>query len=267
MSKLVAIFWKDLLSATSYRLGFLLQFVGPLFMIVGFFFLSRLMEGTSPAGLQRYGGDYFSFALIGIIFATYTGVFLSTVVSTIRAGQMLGTLEMVLATQTSLFTYVIGSSLYALLRGSITLLVFLALGAIAFRVDFGDANLLAGAVVLVLSLASVLGLGIISGSLILIFKRGDPLSLAVNAGVFVLSGVVYPVDVLPGWLQAGAMALPHTYALEAWRLALLQGASLTQLVPEVVTLFFFGTAILLLATVFFRFSLHRAKIEGSFVQY
>lgn len=265
--KLVAIFWKDLLSASSYRLGFLLQFVGPLFMIVSFFFLSRLLDGASLAGLNRYGGDYFSFVLTGIVFATYTSIVLSTVVSTIRGGQLLGTLELVLTTQTSLTTYLMGSSLYALLRGTIITLIFLALGALAFNVDFEGANVLASVLALALSLVSVLGLGIMSGSFVLAYKQGDPLSVSVSAGVFLLSGVVYPVEVLPGWLQTGAWALPHTHALEALRLALLQGASLSQLAPQLITVAGLGGGILLASLMFFKYALHRARMEGSFTQY
>jgi ABC-2 type transport system permease protein len=266
-SKFVAIFWKDVLSATSYRLGFLLQLVGPLFMIVSFFFLSRLLDGASLAGLNRYGGGYFPFVLTGIVFATYTSIFLSTIVSTIRGGQMLGTLELVLTTQTGLTTYLVGSSLYALLRGTIISVIFLGLGALAFGVDFENANAVAGVLALALSLVSVLGLGIMSGSFVLVYKQGDPLSVLVSAGVFLMSGVVYPVEVLPGWLQTGAWALPHTHALEALRLALLQGASVSQLAPQLITLASLGLGILLAGLMFFKYALYRARMEGSFTQY
>jgi ABC-2 type transport system permease protein len=265
--KLAAIFWKDLLSSTSYRLSFVLQFVTPLFMILSFYFLSRLVDGTSLEGLQPYGGDYFSFALVGIVFMTYTGLFLGTVVSTIRTGQTLGTLELVLTTQTSLPTYLLGSSLYALLRGTVMMGAFLLLGTLVFGVDFQGANYFAAILVMVLGLLTVLGLGILSGSFILVFKQGDPFSMAVSAGVFLLSGVVYPVSVLPGWLQAGSWVLPHTHALEALRLALLQGASIAQLAPQLLVLALFGSGILLAGLILFSHAFHRARVEGSFTQY
>lgn len=267
LGKLLAILHKDILFATSYRLGFAIQLVGPFFLIVSFFFLSRLVEGSSLVSLERYGGDYFSFALIGLAFATYTGIFLGTVVATIRSGQTLGTLEIVLTTQTSLTTYLVGSSLYGLLRGSIMVIIFLGIATMVFGADFGNANWPAAGLVVLLSAGMVLGLGIISGGLILLFKQGDPLSMAVNAGVFLVSGVVYPVDVLPAWLKVTSLALPHTYALEALRLAMLQGASTVQLAPQIIPLFMFSLGIFLFSLVFFKYSQQRARVEGSFSQY
>ena len=262
-----AIFWRDLLSATSYRLGFVLQFVAPLFMIISFFFLSKLLGQARLPGLDRYGGDYFSFALVGMVFATYTGIFLSAVVTTIRQGQANGTLEIILTTRTSLATYLVGSSLYALLQSAILLTVFIALGVGVLGARFPGGNFLVGGLILLLSMAVMLGLGIISGSIVLVYKQGDPLSLVVNSGAFLLSGVVYPISVLPGWLQSGSWLLPHTYALESLRLTLLQGASLAQVAWPLSILALFAAGLLPLGWLLFRRAVRRARTEGSFAYY
>ena len=94
VAKCAATLWKDTLTASSYRMSFLFQFVGPLFMILSFFFLSRLLEEAPLTGLSRYGGDYFSFVLVGLVFTTFTALTLSSMVSTIRKGQTTGTLEL-----------------------------------------------------------------------------------------------------------------------------------------------------------------------------
>lgn len=265
--KLVTVLWRDLLSATSYRLGFTFQFVGPLLMIVSFFFLSRLLEDTTVEELVPYGGEYFPFALVGLVFASYSGVFLRTVVSGVRQGQMTGTFEVVLTMRTSLATYLVGSSLYALLRSTVIVVVFLLLGIVVFGVDLGNANLGAGLLVLALIMLTMLGLGIISGSFILVYKRGDPVGLLITSGAYVLSGVVYPVAVLPGWLQTASLALPHTYALEALRLTLLRGASLGEIASDVAVLTIFATVTLPVGLALFKLAVRRAKVEGSFSQY
>jgi len=51
-----------------------------------------------------------------------------------------------------------------------------------------------------------------------------------------VGGVYYPVAILPDWLQAVSALLPITYALRAMRLALLQGASVEQILPELLAL-------------------------------
>lgn len=45
-------------------------------------------------------------------------------------------------------------------------------------------------------------------------KRGDPLGWALRVGSLMLSGVYYPVDVLPCWLRSVGQALPLTHSLE-----------------------------------------------------
>lgn len=267
INKLLAIFLKDFLSAISYRLGFLSQFVVPLFMIVSFFFLSRLLGETSLEGLHRYGDDYFSFVLVGIVFTTYAGIFLGTIVTILRRGQTMGTLELTLTTRTSLNTYLAGSSIYSILQGTILVALFFGLGVVVFDADFRGANLAAAVLILVLSMGIMLGLGLISGSFVLVYKQGDPLSVLVRSGAFLLSGVVYPVTVLPGWLQIGSWLLPHTYALDALRLALLQGASWSQIVPQLVALVLFGAGMLTVGSLMFKYAVYRARLDGSLAQY
>ncbi len=91
--------------------------------------------------------------------------------------------------------------------------------------------------------------------------------MALTTGAFLLSGVVYPVSVLPGWLQVGSWVLPHTYALEALRLTLLQGAPLSQVAPQLGALVLFTIGILPLSFLFFRYAVRRAMVEGSFAQF
>ena len=55
----------------------------------------------------------------------------------------------------------------------------------------------------------------------------------VQAVVLLVSGVYYPVDVLPAWMQALSTISPATYVIEGMRMALLDGADLVALWPKV----------------------------------
>ena len=267
INKLFAIFWKDLLGVISYRLGFFGQLIMPVFMIASFFFLSRLLEQASLPELERYGSDYFSFAIVGIVFTTFSGLFLNTLAATIRQGQTMGTLEQVLTTQTSLGTYLVGSSFYSILWGTTVSVGFWALGVLVFGADFHNANLVSSFLILVLSMIIMLGLGLFSGSFVLVYKQGDPLNLLVSSGSFLLSGVIYPVAVLPNWLQIGSWMLPHTYALEGLRMALLQGATVSQVAPQLGALMVFAAVIFSVSILFFKYAVRRVRVEGSLAQY
>jgi ABC-2 type transport system permease protein len=79
--------------------------------------------------------------------------------------------------------------------------------------------------------------------------------------------VYYPISVLPGWLQSLSHILPLTYALNAMRLAMLQGYSLYELRFDILVLLGFTVILTPLSFVVFRKALKRAKVEGSLIQY
>jgi ABC-2 type transport system permease protein len=63
------------------------------------------------------------------------------------------------------------------------------------------------------------------------------------------------------------MMLPHTYALEALRMALLQGASASQVSPQLGALVLFAVGSISASYLLFTYAVSRAKIEGSLAQY
>ena len=115
MSVAVSFLRRDLSVALSYRLSFLLQFGGIFFSMAIFYFLSRLFGGAMVSQLDKYGGDYFSFVLIGLAFSGYMGLSLSNFASSIREGQMMGTLEIMLLSPTRLSAILLSSSLWSYL--------------------------------------------------------------------------------------------------------------------------------------------------------
>jgi ABC-2 type transport system permease protein len=92
--------------------------------------------------------------------------------------------------------------------------VYLAMGAF-LGADLSRGNLMAAVCVLVLSIITFSAVGILAASVILVTKRGDPVTWLFNALLTLLGGVYYPVEILPGFLQWLAHWLPVTYALHA----------------------------------------------------
>jgi ABC-2 type transport system permease protein len=78
---------------------------------------------------------------------------------------------------------------------------------------------------------------------------------------------LYPVSVLPSWLQPFANLLPITHALEAIRQILLNGAALKQVYNEMLALALFAVLFLPLGLTAFGYGLRLAKREGSLIHY
>ncbi len=267
LRKVWAFVCRDLKLQASYRLAFFFQSFGILFSVASFYFVALLFGEAAVPHLQAYGGDYFSFVVVGIAFMRYQGVAMGTFATTIRRGQMMGTLEAMLVTPTRLSTILVASSVWSFVFASIQVLLYLLLGVLVFGVDLSRANLAAALVVQILTVLAFSGLGILSASFIMVFKQGDPISFLFGSVSTLLGGVLYPIAVLPGWLQPISYLIPLTYSLNAMRRAILLGDPLSALAADLLPLVLFAVILLPLSFVAFRYAVKRAKIEGSLTQY
>lgn len=258
---------RDLRNETSYKFQFFMQLAGILFSTVTFYFLSKLVGTKFNEYLKPYGGDYFSFVLIGVAFSHYLHVSLQGFSKVIREAQVLGIMEPLLVTDTSIETIIISSSLYNFLLTSLRVLIFLLLGVVVFSMDISRGNYAGAAIILLLTIPSFSCLGIISASFIMVMKKGDPLSWLFSSLSWLIGGVYYPVSILPRWMQYAADLLPIRHSLEGMRLALLQGYSIRQLAPSIVPLFIFIAIMLPLSLMIFRLAVKKAKVDGTLTQY
>ncbi len=71
-------------------------------------------------------------------------------------------------------------------------------------------------------------------------EKGTQLGFVAQGTLLVVSGVYYPVEVLPQWMQWIAMISPATYALDGIREAILDGAGLTEMWDELWPLMIIG---------------------------
>jgi len=205
--------------------------------------------------------------LLSMAFFSYIGVGLGSFSSRIQSEQMQGTLEAILLTPTKIPTILFSLALWNLIFATLDILIYIALGAWVFKIDFSSANFFSALVVLILTIISFSSLGILSASFTLVFKRGNPVSWIINNLEGLIGGVYFPVTVLPIWLQCVAKFFPITYAIRAIELAVYRGYSLIQLGRESAFLFFFASILLPFSLYVFKFAVRKAKLDGSLAQY
>jgi ABC-2 type transport system permease protein len=263
LRKCWAFILKDFHTALSYRLAFFAQLVFVFFMVAAFYFFGRMFEGLKVQSLAPYGGKYFPFVLVGVAFSSYLSVAVRSFSDTIRSAQVLGTLEALLVTPTPVGQIILMSSIYSFLATSLRVIITLAIGWLLFDVSFAQANWPGAILVLALTILSFSFLGIFSASIVLAFKRADPSSWLVQGLSYLLGGVYYPIAVLPEWGQWLANILPITHALEAMRMLLLRGASLSDISGSILGLLIFTGLAAPLSVGAFLLSLRHVKREGS----
>lgn len=263
LGELWVFFWRDLLIARTYRTVFVFEAAQALFGVAMFFYVARFVDSPQIQQSLPQGGSYFAFSLIGFVFLDYLNAAMDTFDRSLAEARDTGTLEHLLVTETSLPIILAGSAIYPFVATTLRVAVYISWGALLFGFPLGEANWPAVAAVLLATLLAFSGLGILSASYLLLFKRGNPAKWFLLGVSSVAAGMLFPISILPDWLQFVARLNPVTYALDAMRAALLGGAQLHAVWQPLVVLLFFSAILLPLSMIIFAWALRRTKTTGT----
>jgi ABC-2 type transport system permease protein len=242
--------------------------VATVFLSLGmYFFLAKLVDASASPLLNVAGrGGYFAFVTTGIGMSSVLAFSVRGLVDEIRRGQLTGTLEVVFGMPIAPWEVVVWPSLWAFVRSTSKLGVYVAGGAL-LGMPLAHANWASAALAVVMSLLGLLPLGIVAAAFVLVFKRGDPFSLLLAAASMFLGGVYFPVELLPRAVRVVAELFPLTHAVAAIRGALLEGSTPLELWRSFVALAGFagigGPAAILL----FNRAVRTAKMNGALGSY
>lgn len=252
--------------ASSYRLNFIGTYFGGVLVVV-FFAALQVLFGERPIPLQGYGGNYFTYLLIGGVFSRYLSFGMRHFGRELEHELIAGTLEPMLVTRTAPVVVLLGPSIWVAIEGLILMAMQLWVGVAFFNADFSRANWISAAVLGALSFVALSFWGVLAAAFVIVFKRADPISWLVDFTIFLLAGVYFPVTLLPLWLQIPAYVLPLSYAVESLRLALMRGCSLDQLAGYVGILLIFNALLVPIGLLCFRAALWHVKRSGSLGHY
>jgi len=207
------------------------------------------------------------YMVIYLLIGTLVWRFLSTIfywiTELVSIERWEGTIEYTLMAPIRRFTHMAGQTVFALLYGLAFTGVVLLVTSLVFKIDLSQANLWGGLVMLVAGSYSFVGISIMASVLPLLFpERGAQMTHVFIALLLLVSGVYYPVSVLPGALKALAAYSPATYVLEGVRLALLEGASLASLWPKIWPVLLMGAVLIPLGLFVFQLGERYAKKTG-----
>ena len=174
------------------------------------------------------------YLLVGTIAWRFLGIVFDNIGEVIAWERWEGTIEYTFMSPVPRLTHLAGMCLATLARALMFSVTTLAAVAIFVPVDLGRANVTSAVVLFAVGALAFLGLGIASASFPLMWpEKGLQMAYIVQAVVLLVSGVYYPVDVLPGWAQLVAHLSPATYVIRGMRSALMDGADLAALWPEI----------------------------------
>jgi len=199
--------------------------------------------------------------LVGAVIWAFLGVVFEQVTETVAWERWEGTIEYTFMAPVSRWVHLVGMGIFAVLYGLVRAGAVMGLTVLFIGIHLPHANY--GAAVALLGIASVsfIGLGTMTAVLPLISpERGMQLGFVTQGLMLVVSGVYYPVSVLPGWMQWVAKISPATYALRGNRAQILHGAGLAW--ADVWPLLVIGAVSLPLGVAVFKAGERYAKQHG-----
>jgi len=220
-------------------------------------------EGIEAAGGEIDVQRTTATLLVGAVVWAYLGVIFEILTETVAWERWEGTIEYTFMAPLSRPVHLFGMGLFAIVYGIARAILLFGVVALFFDLDLSNADFVAAIVVLLVASFSFIGIGMMTAVLPLISpEKGTQLGFMAQGILLVVSGVYYPVDVLPEWMQWFSTISPATYALDGLRDAILDGDGLTAMGDELWPLVVIGVVSIPLGLWVFRRGELYAKRHG-----
>ena len=221
----------------------------------------------------NFDNPMFAYLYLGNAFYQYVPAVLSGISWTIIDDrEHYRTLKYIYIAPVNIPLYLFGRGVAKFITGSFAVLITLLAGFIFLKVpiDINQINWPLFIISLILGIIMLALLGLLLAGITLITARhsyyiGD----VVASGLFLFTGAIFPLEVLPIWLRPIGYALPITYWLELLRRSLVGNVAqafptFTQLSNLDLVLILFLTSVIagLIAIYFFRKCNHSARERG-----
>ncbi|HKQ80292.1 MAG TPA: ABC transporter permease [Blastocatellia bacterium] len=190
---------------------------------------------------------------VGVLLWTFLSALFNEIASSVAYERWEGTLEYTFMAPVSRLIHLLGVSLFAAIYSIIRLAIVIGGLAVFIKLDLSRANLWGILIVLLVSSFAFIGLGLMAAVLpVFSPERGIEATNIFQGCLLVVSGVYYPVETLPSWLQPFAKISPATYSLSACRKLMgigsgqgeLVGAPISSVTSELLTLTLMGVVMI-----------------------
>jgi ABC-2 type transport system permease protein len=258
--RIYAVARRDLLVEISYHFKLIFFFTGAFVAAFLSYYVADLVSTAEL--LAEYDGTYFDFVIVGIAITSYSGLGVSSFNGVVSSETNSGTFEVIASGPGGMSSLLAGGFVVPFVLTTIEVGALIGIGVGGFGAGLTAGRVLASVPVMMLSLANFLALGIVSGAVLLLAKRGDPISGPVFQLTLLMSGAVFPVELFPPWLEALCRLTPAFYGVRGAREALLTDGGLSATFDELAILGMFAVVTLPLALWIFGRSVAAAKRLG-----
>lgn len=265
-----AIARKELLTALRYPLQLFNEVAQPLYQ----FLLPSLLLGATFAvggravGLESMTGtsNLAGYLFLGVVVGGMVGTAFWDMAFSFKREMDVGTLEQTWLSPTRPETFVLGRAISGGLVSGGASAALVIIGLVAFNASVGPSLWLA-LPALLLAMASMVGIGFLVASAVLILREPNFFVDATNFLFAMLSGVAFPIAVLPWFIRPIAYLLPTTYAVDLLRVYALGTRPLLDPALEWLALGLLSALMIVIGRIVFRRTEHRLRVRGTLGQH
>jgi ABC-type multidrug transport system permease subunit len=257
----VGLFRRDATVFLSYRWRLVTQYVGVLFSLAIFFYISRLVRVDA----FRSPGSYFAYAAVGVMILQVLQSTLD-VPTSVRQELVAGTFERMAVSPFGPVASILSLFLFPIVSAVVTMLVTLALTALVFGLDPTW-----GRVPLAIPVAAVgaLALGAVAllfVAMVVRFKQA-PGAAYVLAAISLVAGFYFPAALLPAWIRWASEVQPFSPTVDLLRHLLVGQALHGSAWADAAKLVGFTAALLPLGVAALIMAIERSRRLGTLTEY
>jgi ABC-2 type transport system permease protein len=222
-----------------------------------------IAKGIAATGGTIDVDEQTTILLVGAVIWAYLGIIFEIVTETVAWERWEGTIEYTFMAPLARPVHLFGMGLFSVVYGLVRAVLLFGVVALFINLQLPNADYGAAIVVLLVASISFIGIGMMTAVLPLISpEKGTQLGFVAQGLLLVVSGVYYPVSVLPMWMQWIAKISPATYALDGCRNAIVNGAPLSTMWSDIWPLLLIGAVAIPLGLKVFAMGERHAKRHG-----
>ncbi len=206
---------------------------------------------VTTEGVVGGNTNYFEFIAPGMMMMTVMMSVMTGLPGAINREREMGTLDGVMVAPINRVSIILGKTIAQLTRGLLQGFIIMVLAMVLFGVTIqGSIILVIG--LLLLGVFSFVGLGVCLTSIAKDQETATMIMMTIMFPMMFLSGIFFPIKMMPGFMQTISSFLPLTYASDAMRKVMVLGAGVPQIATDLTVLIIFGVVMLAIAVPLFR---------------
>lgn len=204
----------------------------------------------------------FQYVVLG---AGFMGLWTSIVYSSasdINRERMYGTLENIFVAPASFAVILMGKIVGNTIWGFISMMLAFFYLAVVFQIKIPAINI---SFVVIALLAVVVAISVFAFVMALIFtlsKQAEALMNFIEYPIFLICGFLFPISILPFWIQPISYLLPPTFAIELLRTVTNGNSTITDITEAFLHLSAVTLVYFIIGTVMYKAVDHKARIDG-----